>query len=115
MLIFLLPTALKAFNTHSFPYGLSDHHNLVVTVLKNTFGKQKSNIRYYRDWGKFDNAVFRAELTEALITVETHNCKCFEQTFLFLLNLHAPVKSKKLHANHISYLTKILQSNYETI
>ena len=32
-------------HTHSFPCGLSDHHNLVVTVLKNTFGKQKSNIR----------------------------------------------------------------------
>ena len=43
---------------HSFPCGLSDHHDLVVTVLKNTLGKQKSNIRYYRDWGKCDNEFF---------------------------------------------------------
>ena len=75
-------------HTHSFPHGLSDHHNLVVTVLKNTFGKQKSNVRYYRDWGKFDNAVFRTELREALIRVERHDYKSFEQTFLSLLNLH---------------------------
>ena len=40
--------------TPSFSCGLSDHPNLVVTVLKYTFGKQKSNIRYYRDWGKFN-------------------------------------------------------------
>ena len=44
--------------THSFPCGLSDHHALVVTILKNTFGKQKSNLRYYRDWGKCDNEFF---------------------------------------------------------
>ena len=40
---------IQTYFQHSFFYGLSDHHNLVVTVLKNTFGKQKSNIRYYRD------------------------------------------------------------------
>ena len=49
-----------------------------ITALKNTFGKQKSNIRYYRDWGKFDNAVFKTELREALIRVERHGYKCFE-------------------------------------
>ena len=53
-------------HTQSFSCGLSDHHNFVLTVLKNTFGKQKSNIKYYIDWKKFDNAVFRKELREAL-------------------------------------------------
>ena len=94
-------------HTHSFPFGLSSHHKLVVTVLKSTFGKQKSNMRYYRDWRKFDNAVFRTELSEALIRVERHDDKCFEQTFLSLLNLHAPMKSKKQHANHKSYSRKL--------
>ena len=80
---------------HSFPCSLSDHHNLVVTVLKNIFGNQKSDIRYYRDWGKFDIAVCRTDLREALERVERHYYKCFEQTFLSLLNLHAPMKSRK--------------------
>ena len=95
-------------HTHSFPRGISDHHNLVVTVLKSTFGKEKSNIRHYRDCGKFDNAVFRTELREALIRVERHDYKCFEQAFLSLLNLHAPMKNKKQRANHKSYMTKTL-------
>ena len=56
-------------HTHSFSCGLSDHHNFVLTVLKNTCGKQKSNIKYYRDWKKFDNAIFRTELREALAKV----------------------------------------------
>ena len=91
-------------HTHSFPCGLS-----VVTVLKNTFGKQKSNIRYYRDWGKFDNGSFRTKLREALRRVESHDYKSFEQTFLSLLNFHASMKSKKQRANHKSYMTKTLR------
>ena len=59
----------------AFPCGISDHHNVLVTVLKNTFGKEKSNISYDRDRGKFDNAVFRTELREALIRVEKHEYK----------------------------------------
>ena len=95
-------------HTHSSSCGLSDHHNFVLTVLRNTFGKQKSNIKYYRDWKKFDNAVFRAELREALAKVESHNYQSFEQTFLSLLNLHAPMKSKKQRANHKYYMSKAL-------
>ena len=76
--------------------------------MKNTFGKQKSNIRYYRDWGKFDNGVFRTKLREALRRVESHDYKSFEQAFLSLLNFHAPMKSKKQRANHKSYMTKTL-------
>ena len=96
-------------HTHCFSCSLSDHHNFVLTVLKNTFGKQKSNIKYYRDWKKFDNAVFRTELREALAKVESHNYQSFEQIFLSLLNLHAPMKSKKQRANHKSYMTKALR------
>ena len=105
-----ITNSTKSFqHTHSFSCGLSDHHNFVVTVLKNTFRKQKSNIKYYRDWKKIDNAVFRTELREELDKVENHNYQSFEQTFLSLLNLHAPMKSKKQRANHKSYMTKALR------
>ena len=54
------------FNSKVFwiPCGLSDHCNLVITVLKNTYRNQKSNIRYYIDWENFDIAVFWTELRE---------------------------------------------------
>ena len=107
--LFITNSAKSFQHTHSFSCGISDHHNFVVTVLKNTFGKQKSNIKYYRDWKKFDNAVFRTELREELDKLETHNYQSFEQIFLSLLNLHAPMKIKKQRANHKSYMTKALR------
>ena len=106
--LFITNSPKRFQHTHSFSCGLSDHHNFVLTVLKNTFEKQKSNIKYYRDRKKFDNAVFRTELREALAKVGRHNYQSFEQTFIPLLNLHAPMKSKKQCANHKSYMTKAL-------
>ena len=53
-------------------------------------------------------AVFRTELRKALAKVQTHSYQSFEQTFLSLLDLHAPLKSKKQRANHKSYMTKAL-------
>ena len=44
--LFITNSAKSFQHTHSFSRGISDHHNFVVTVLKNTFGKQKSNIKY---------------------------------------------------------------------
>ena len=59
--------------------------------------------------GKFVNAVFQIELRQALIRIESHDCKCFEQKFqkfLSLLNFHALMKSKNQCANHKSCMTK---------
>ena len=111
VLICLLLMALKVFSIHIvfLVVFLITIILLLYTVLKNTFGKQKSNIKYYRDWKKIDNAIFRTELREELDKVETHNYQSFEQIFLSLLNLHAPMKSKKQHANHKSYMTKALR------
>ena len=39
--LFISSSPISFQHTHSFPCGPSDHHNLVVTVLKNTFEKQK--------------------------------------------------------------------------
>ena len=108
MLIFLLPTALKVFNTHIvFLVGFWSLQFSCYCFEKYLW-KQKSNIRYYRDWGKFASAVFRTDLREALIRVERHDYNCFEQTFLSLLNLHVQMKSKQLCPNHKSYMTKTL-------
>ena len=69
---------------------------------------KKSNI-LQRLGGEFDNAVLRTELREALIRVESQDYKCLVQAFLSLLNFHAPMKTKKQHANHRSYMTKTLR------
>lgn len=59
--LFIANSPKRFQHTHSFPCGFSDHLNIVVTVLQNTFEKQWSNIIYYKDWEKPDNAVFQTE------------------------------------------------------
>ena len=86
-------------NTLSLSFALSDHHNLVVTVLKSTYTKQKPLIKH-RDWSKFDSTVFRLELREALSNIDSLEYEKFEEKFLCLLNLHAPMKPKIVYANH---------------
>ena len=41
---------------------LSDHHKLIVTVLRSTFGKEKSRKMFYRCYKNFDNNRFEEEL-----------------------------------------------------
>ena len=79
-----LTTKNKHFqNTVAVCSGLSDFHKLVLTVLK-TFDTNKS-------------------------TTQINTCKQFEDTFLSVLNMHAPLKKKLLRANHSQYVTKALR------
>ena len=89
--------------------GLSDHNNLVVTVLKSTYTKQKPLIKHYRDWSKFDNTVFKLELREALSNIDSLEYENCEEKFLSLLNLHARMKQKIVCANHKPHMTKALR------
>ena len=51
---------------------------------------------------------FEKNLRKALAKVEKHGYKSVEQTLHFILDLHAPKKSKKRLANYRSYLIKTL-------
>ena len=72
-------------NSHSFQHtqaicsGLSDYHNMVVTVLKNTFRKSKPKEIFYRPYKNFDNSSDYSD---------------FENILLRTLELHAPFKKK---------------------
>lgn len=52
---------------------------------------------------------FEKNLRKALAKVEKHGYKSVEQTLHFILDLHAPKKSKKRLANYRSYLIKTLR------
>ena len=53
--------------------------------------------------------MFRLELREALNNIDSLEYENFEEKFLSLLNLHAPMKQKVVHANHKPYITKALR------
>ena len=88
--------------------GLSDHHKMVVTVVKSYFKKAAPHIIKYRDYKRFDVQLFRNELGESLAEISESEIDydVFENIFLKQINKYAPMKEKRVRANKI--LSKIL-------
>ena len=99
-------------HTHAVSTGVSDFHKMIVTVLKTKFEKAKPREIQYRCYRNFDKYAFRNHLRSNLAGCE--NYTQFEQTFLEVLNIHAPVKKKIVRANEVPYMTKALRKAIAT-
>lgn len=94
-------------NTVSLENDLSDFNNMVVTVYKTNFQKPKPKCVTYRDFKNFDNSLFRDELETGIRLCNDYDS--FHNTFLTVLNKHAPSKTKLIRNNHAPYMTKELR------
>ena len=95
-------------NSNVFETGLSDFHKLTTTVLKQYFPKLKPKVVNYRDYRKFRNEEFRAQLDNEILKHDINNMEYqpFLNIFLEVLNKHAPMKQKYLRANQRRFMTK---------
>ena len=100
-------------NTNILETGLSDHHKLTLTVLKNEFIKSAPKIIKFRNIKAIDNANFKTDLIENLskYDVDDITYEFFHNVFMDLTEKHAPVKTKYLRANHASFMSKLLLKN----
>ena len=74
--------------------GLSDHHKMIITVLK-TYCKKRDPIkRTYRSYKRFDWPNFRNVLKQNLVLFdkECMNYEDFHEIFMKALDKHAPQK-----------------------
>ena len=53
-------------NSTTIETGLSDHHKMIITVMKSKFKKNDPNILNFRYYKHFDENLFREELKSAL-------------------------------------------------
>ena len=88
--------------------GLSDFHKLSLTVFKSYLVKRKPKVVTYRDYKGFTEDVFKKDLKSAL-TGRSTTYKEFENSFLSVLEIHAPLRKKVIRANHAPYMTKCLR------
>ena len=88
-------------NKHSstFETGLSDHHHLIYSMLKATFKKDETKLFKYRDYKKFDSTAFHTDLQNKP-DEGPKVYQNFEDTFVRVLDAHAPRKTKVLRGNH---------------
>ena len=107
--LFITNSASSFQNTSAVSTGLSDFHKMTVTVLKNTFPKAEPKEIIYRNYKRFSSERFKEELRNTLQNANIIDYSHFEKIFLDILNVHAPVKKKKLRANETPYMTKALR------
>ena len=97
-------------NSTAIETGISDHHKLVVTVMKIYSEKQKPITVNYRSYKNFEMFNFNDELKEALENFEKPHMtyEDFKTIFLEILEKHAQTKSKKVRGNNAPFMTKRL-------
>ena len=96
-------------NSQAVETGLSDFHRLTVSVLKMFYKKQHPKIIKYRDYKHFSNQTFQEELVSELSNQNVTELDSFVETFLTILNKHAPKKQKCVRANQSPFMNKSLQ------
>ena len=90
--------------------GISDHHKFIVTVMKTKFTKLNPKTVTYRNYKKFNKALFEKELQEMLLETKNLSCSNFENLFLQVLEKHAPSKEKIIRGNERPFMNKKLKT-----
>ena len=100
-------------NSVAIETGLSDHHKMVVTVLKCDFVHIQPKTIHYRDYHQFSPDAFIADLIQRNVnslpvsTLDPNKAYAeFCDTFKTILDKHAPLKSKVLRGNNTPFITK---------
>ena len=107
--IYLLITNSKFsfIKTNSSETGLSDNHHLIYTILKSKFEKFGPKKFIYRNFKQFDSEQFKLDICNSMSAVRTH--AAFENTFVSILDKHAPKKTEILRGNQTPYFNKKLR------
>ena len=101
-------------NTKTIETGLSDFHEMIVTVFRSGFVRKGPKLILYRDYKKFDVQALRIELAVRLSEVGSdqgliENYGVFNDIVSQLLDKHAPLKKKYMRANDGPFMNKTLR------
>ena len=80
-----------------------------MPALKTTFSGNKPREIVCRNYQYFNSQNFNDGLRFVFSKENIDFCSKFNQTFSNVLNKHAPLKKKRLSANHASYVSKSMR------
>ena len=92
--------------------GLSDFHQLTVTVLNKKQPKKAPKVKQYRSYKGFDQMQFKSDLQHVVDSFESSNIlefDIFDQKLKDLVNRHLPMKKKHLRSNDGPFMNKRLR------
>ena len=88
--------------------GTSDFHKLTAVSLKSQVLEAPAKCKFYRDYKNFDKDNCNKDLKLKLDSLEELDYSLFGNTFMDVLNTHAPTKTKTLRPNSPEFMTKAL-------
>ena len=94
--------------SNTFETDLSDHHKHISTIWKSGSFQGTPWIKVYPSY-KFFSINYKSILNQKLNNLSSTTYDDFEETFLSLLNKHAPLKEKILRYNNDPFMTKELR------
>ena len=86
------PRSASGYFQHSnvFETGLSDFHLLTITEFKMGFQKRKLQVITYRNYKKFNNDKFQADIKT--YRFDKNDINLFKETILSVFNKYGPIK-----------------------
>ena len=98
-------------NSIAIETGLSDFHKDDNQSKKLPIKKKTPKIVSYRDYKNFSEEYFFSELNSALYRydIDCIEYDVFDNIYMELLNIHAPIKLKYVRANNGPFMTKELR------
>ena len=86
-------------NNKTFCTGYSDFHKMTYTMMKLSYVKMPPKKMEYRFYKNLNEENFLAKLSQSLNLVQGSIYSIFENTFIQVLDKHAPKKTKLIRAN----------------
>ena len=101
-------------NSLAIETGLSDHHKMIITVLKSYFKKKHPITVNYRSYKHYNEDLFRRDLIINLqnLNEEIRDYDNFKEIFMKVLNQHAPTKKNLIRGNNAPFMNKILSKAF---
>ena len=104
--------------TKAIETGLSGHHKPIYTFLKSCYDRLKPKIAYYRNYKKFDKPNFLNDVKNCDFSLKidgrNKNYDFLTNTFINIVNNHAPLKKKFIRGNQAPFMTRNLRKEIYT-
>ena len=95
--------------------GLSDFHKMIITIMKSKFKKKEPLTINYRSYKNFNDTLFKCQLNATLNDTTDIDVTYdhFKNTFIQLLDRHAPIKKKFVRGNNAPFMNKTLSQAFK--
>ena len=97
-----------------FETGLSDHHDVIYTILKKIFENLEPKKWIYRNFKQYDSDQFKLDIFNSMSAMGT--LAAFKNNFVLILDKYAPKRTKNLRGNQKLHFNKnLLEANNDQI